>query len=554
MKLFLFSALMLLSAQASFAQKEIIVGDMNDDNELNIADVTSLVNTVIGKSDMRKISVGGSGGNSYGAYTTDNTDIVGTWYWTNDETGGRVYFTFSENGEVRYTDTGSLHSYYKYQPNLARIVYYNSNGSVNAVRQIAEMDANHFVMCMPQDQEFHYFYRDFTANMASPDMNSPEGWSQSGNWSAIENGITEAYGGWDANTNNDYNTHQTVTLAKGTYKLTGYAFYRSGVSYNTDPGTSLAYMYAGDKKVKVMTLGSIQRSSYPDNITETHTAFYTDGDYKNVLYFTVDEDNTEVEIGFKGVHDPNTSKSWFICGALNLEYLHDHEYVDLDLPSGTLWASMNIGANTPDEYGNYYAWGEVAAYGEAPYLSDDEKSDIADGGLRVNPYYLDQSPKTNFSLHNYKFANGLDYLFNNLSKYNNQVNYGPVDNITTLQLEDDAAFVNWGSDWRMPSPAEWEELINNCIWTYKRMGSHMGYKVTSKKDVSKFIFLPTAGYHWNERYDDETNYGVYWSNSIDDELCSFNSWYLSFEADGKYELMRDQNRHLGFSVRPVRRQ
>lgn len=113
-----------------------------------------------------------------------------------------------------------------------------------------------------------------------------------------------------------------------------------------------------------------------------------------------------------------------------------HEYVDLGLPSGTLWATCNVGANAPEEYGDYFAWGEI-------------------------------QPKDYYDESTYQYCIG---SYNTLTKYCNNSSYGYngfTDNLTTLQPEDDAATANWGAGWRMPTKGEWEELYNNttCTWT-----------------------------------------------------------------------------------------
>ncbi|MBO7269682.1 MAG: InlB B-repeat-containing protein, partial [Bacteroidales bacterium] len=111
---------------------------------------------------------------------------------------------------------------------------------------------------------------------------------------------------------------------------------------------------------------------------------------------------------------------------------NDHEWVDLGLPSGLKWATCNVGANTPEGYGDYFAWGET-------------------------------SPKNDYSWSTYKYCKGSK---NTLTKYNTDSNYGTVDNKITLDLSDDAARANWGGKWRMPTKAEQDELINNCTWTW----------------------------------------------------------------------------------------
>lgn len=134
-----------------------------------------------------------------------------------------------------------------------------------------------------------------------------------------------------------------------------------------------------------------------------------------------------------------------------------YQWVDLGLPSGIKWASCNVGAEKPEDYGNYYAWGEVL-------------------------------PKEDYSWATYKYANG---NYNKLTKYCNQASFGAngfIDNKTTLDPEDDAAYMNWGGSWRMPTYAEWLELLNYCTWTWTTQNGINGYQVASK--TNSFTFAP----------------------------------------------------------------
>ena len=188
--------------------------------------------------------------------------------------------------------------------------------------------------------------------------------------------------------------------------------------------------------------------------------------------------------------------------------------VDLGLPSGIKWASCNVGAEKPEDYGNYYAWGEV-------------------------------SPKENYSWETYKYANE-EVKF---TKYCTNADYGDngfTDNKTTLDPEDDAAHVNWGGSWRMPTYAEWIELRDNCTWTWTTQNGINGYQVTSKTN-SNAIFLPGAGYRGALLGDVGTD-GYYWSSSLSEHTPA-DACYLYFSSGGVYGLRNDRGR--GLSVRPV---
>ena len=184
----------------------------------------------------------------------------------------------------------------------------------------------------------------------------------------------------------------------------------------------------------------------------------------------------------------------------------DVQAIDLGLPSGLKWASCNVGAEKPEDYGNYYAWGEVL-------------------------------PKEDYSWATYKYANGAS---DKLTKYCNDASKGDngfTDNKTTLDPEDDAAHVNWGGSWRMPTDAEWDELRDNCTWTWTTQNGIKGYRVASQTN-SNSIFLPAA----------KARSGVYWSSSLY-EVSPYLAWGLRFDSGNVYR--DDSHRRNSQSVRPV---
>ena len=190
-----------------------------------------------------------------------------------------------------------------------------------------------------------------------------------------------------------------------------------------------------------------------------------------------------------------------------------HKYVDLGL--SVKWATMNVGATTPEGYGDYYAWGET-------------------------------STKSTYDWGNYFDTND---GYNKFTKYNNE------GGKTVLDPEDDAAHVNWGDSWRMPTLAECRELIDNCTWTLTTQNGINGYKVTSNKAgyTDRFIFLPAAGNRYDSGLYDVGFNGLYWSSSLY-EYGSDGAWHLSIGLDGRF--LDDyryyySDRFLGLSVRPV---
>jgi hypothetical protein len=187
-----------------------------------------------------------------------------------------------------------------------------------------------------------------------------------------------------------------------------------------------------------------------------------------------------------------------------------HEAVDLGL--SVKWATMNVGANAPEEYGDYFAWGET-------------------------------EPKDYYDWSTYKWCNGSK---NTLTKYCTKSKYGTVDNKTVLDLEDDAAHANWGGAWRMPTFDEIQELKSECSWEWTTQNSVNGYEVTGPNGNS--IFLPAAGYRWSGGLSGAGSYGLYWSSSLgpnyDNYACG-----LYFYSGGTY--LNNDNRGSGHSVRAV---
>lgn len=196
-----------------------------------------------------------------------------------------------------------------------------------------------------------------------------------------------------------------------------------------------------------------------------------------------------------------------------------HEYVDLGLPSGTLWATCNVGATTPEGFGDYFAWGEV-------------------------------TPKETYYWTTYKYSyNGSESVF---TKYSANSRYGGSnDNLIVLQASDDAATVTWGDEWCTPTKEQWDELVSNTTSSRTTQNGISGFLFTSKKNGSS-IFLPIAGYRW-DRWENKLE-GVgfsaqYWSSSLYAQDSSMAWAYIISPADWRVKTI---NRSSGVSVRPVR--
>ena len=192
-----------------------------------------------------------------------------------------------------------------------------------------------------------------------------------------------------------------------------------------------------------------------------------------------------------------------------------HEYVDLGL--SVMWAPVNLGASVIGEYGDYYAWGEA-------------------------------EPKDYFSMDNYKHSKGGQ---NSYTKYCCNASEGTVDNLRTLEPEDDAAHVQWGGEWRMPSKDEWTELRTQCKWIYSRENGKKGWTATGPN--GKSIFFPLAGaITWNES-SSRNKKGDYRSSSLGEKYSgtAYSVFMYSDDDDESEVTWSDGSREFGFSIRPV---
>ena len=252
---------------------------------------------------------------------------------------------------------------------------------------------------------------------------------------------------------------------------------------------------------------------------------------KEKLGITNGAGGTEDQGGTEGDNNPDTDP------------YNGHEYVDLGVVvdgKPVYWATTNIGAELPADYGLYFAWGETEGYGSTPLGTDyGSYVEILDGR------------KFDWASYSSALCDGSS---STMKKYCTDSDYGIVDNKTVLDPEDDAAHVNWQGAWRMPTEAEQDALRTQCTWTWTTMTNSAGksingYKVSNKADSSKFIFLPAAGCRHDDHLDDAGSYGNYWSSSLSASLGSNYAYYLIFLSD----LYRCPSslRCCGQSVRPV---
>ena len=195
-----------------------------------------------------------------------------------------------------------------------------------------------------------------------------------------------------------------------------------------------------------------------------------------------------------GSGDSYTNGQYFYANqnmTLYAQWEEGYEYVDLGL--SVKWATMNVGATSPEDYGDYFAWGET-------------------------------SPKSSYNSSNYYYSS----------------------NPATLPLNKDATNVNWGGDWRMPTKAEQDELRTKCTWTWTTVNGVKGFKITSKTNGNS-IFLPAAGFKNSNGDIGFGAGGIYWSSSYIDSEYAYG---LDFK-EGTFDWYYNLNRHCGMSIRPV---
>lgn len=232
---------------------------------------------------------------------------------------------------------------------------------------------------------------------------------------------------------------------------------------------------------------------------------------KNINNFKLLSDY-EAEKSAGTLNSPNVI---FIAEHNSIKYYEDpyngYEYVDLGLPSGLKWATCNIGADSPEKTGLYFAWGETVGYTDAQVKAGERKFDE--------------------------------------DTYNAGAAASISDNLT---LEQDAAHINMGGNWRMPTKAEFKELINSS-YTTKTLTTNYnktkvpGYIITSKTNGNS-IFLPAAGSIVGSSGASLRSLGSYWSSTFNLSSCS---WYLSFDYDNTPYMKNNSINIYGFSVRGV---
>ena len=207
-----------------------------------------------------------------------------------------------------------------------------------------------------------------------------------------------------------------------------------------------------------------------------------------------------------------------------------YEFVDLGLPSGTKWASCNVGAEKPEDFGLYFAWGETEGY----------------SGITA---------EKGFYWGDYKYSSGqtssTSTSFKGVTKYNNKSTSGTVDNLTVLEQVDDAAYVS-DNTCRMPTREDCQELIDNTTSTWEKLNGIKGRRFTSKTNGNS-IFVPAAGLCLGGNVDGVGSRCDLWSNFLyysPSNPIPWNSATLYFNSD--YASVTAIAREAGVSIRAVK--
>lgn len=271
-------------------------------------------------------------------------------------------------------------------------------------------------------------------------------------------------------------------------------------------GESIFFPAAGDRYYNSLNGKGTYAVLWLSSICPTKTGLASDLRFLSTIAH-VNDNRPFVGQNIRPVKSKRKEADNNICPDSN----HPH-IIDLGLPSGTKWACCNVGASAPQQYGNYYAWGET-------------------------------EPKNVYNLENYKWGMG---ILGRLTKYNSAPVYGTVDNKSVLDPEDDAATANWNTPWYTPSETQVKELVNSCTSTWGILDGVNG-RIFVGLNGSK-IFFPAAGYRWSGELRDTGTHGYYWSSSLnenlpEDSFCLF----LYSEKTGR----TTADRGNGFTVRSV---
>lgn len=468
----------------------------------------------------------------FGPFTPVNQMIVGTWYKS------KAAITFNEDGTTDYMNGAT----YEFMPYQGTVIIYNATGAPVNYFKVLKVTSEEMIVCMPDGGTLSIWSRTkpvsvvksivlsetslklkpdemktLTAIVLPEDADNKEV-----TWESSDNDVAEVD-----------STGMVKANSIGTCVITCRA---------TDESDVYSECYVTVTDVQLVTSITLSQTtlslSFPNNKFNTLTATIQPNDATNKK-ITWSSSNTDIAVvnqtgkvtaKAKGsctviAAAADSSGVWAECQVTVYSdksgIINGREYVDLDLPSGTLWATCNIGASNPEDFGDYYAWGET-------------------------------TPKSDYSWSTYKYCKG-SYV--TMERYCVDSSYGYngfTDGLTELLPQDDAATVNWGFEWQMPSLNQFQELIDSTYTTieWTTLNGMQGRKITSKSN-GKSIFLPGAGYYDNTLRYGVGGYGYFWSRTLHTKY-SYLAYNISFSTGNIVTNFYD--RYLGRSIRPVRKQ
>lgn len=497
---------MLLVATTMSAQT-FVKGDMNDDGEVNVADVTSVVNVAVGKSPVETLSID--------PYGVNNSSVEGTWYGPNG-----LRFELRDDATTDYPGS----SFYEYMPSLGRLLFLDGSG--NAVKGLGVWGVS----------DFRLLLMDYATGVISPyytSMGLPSELTLSDHSLNINVGgtaqltatvfppMTSGFYTWSSDDTSVATVDQNgvvTAVGSGTCTITCASAYNPELK----DYCSVSVKQMATSITLNHQLCNLNRNGY---ITLQATVLPADADQS--VTWTSSNDNV-VEVSSDGqVYAKNFGSCIVTCtandgsGVSATCYIYVTESVrssvDLGLPSGTLWAICNVGANGSAAYGDYFAWGETTT--------------------KSSSYWWD----------NYRY--GSVYALTKYCQDGGSGANGFTDNLTELVPGDDAATANWGSDWCTPTINQCNELINSnyTTVTWTTMEGVNGRLITSKSN-GNFLFLPAGGRYETQIFS-RGEIGYYWSRSL--LTNGPNMAYVLYFESGRY-FQTFFNRCIGHSVRPVR--
>lgn len=544
----IFTTLFVFASFVNVANAQLYVdGDVNKDGKVSLADLPKLISMINGTE-----LVG-----------TPESLIAGTW-----RSADGAVITLKQDGTTDYNGACK----FKYNNTEKTITFFDSNNSIVDLMNVKEANSAYLrVKSIGQTSDKVYY----TSKLFAESIQLSE--------SAISLDYNESF---RLNTTIKPETafkpsclwsssDESIATVDQTGLVTGVKY---GTVYITASVDNISEVNATcTVSVNPLLVSSIQLSEselemHPNNTaTLSYTIQPQNATNLNIKWISEDESIATVENGIVTAKSAGTTTIYAIAidgsgvkGTCNVDVVENRHkgHVYVDLGTGVKWATCNLGANSPEEYGNYYAWGETSAYGEAPseYPSSFNGTQNSD--------YMSLTEKSTYDWTTYKYCLR---NYGNLTKYNHFSSYGPVDNKRTLDSVDDAAQVKWGGDWRMPTQLEMDALVKGCYWEWvtsyngKNVRGYVVYKAKSDSDRGKYsykkpildatytlsdphIFIPAAGRCQTGVVILSGQQCEYWSSSLYYESSRFAHSFMLYD---NYNSCGHEDRCYGLSVRAV---